>query len=220
VLQSIHPKPSPRLQIRCLRTKPDYRRGSQHPPQYISADPPKQAAFGPFNLPAAIREARRKVNEKPADEKIPIVPKLDEEERPIPWQPPEEDKTRLKVVRELNVEEQKRKEELKEREKRIAAFEDMGRKLEGRTEKDQIIKRHESLLYGDEAVKEKADTTVYPRDHVGAKYFKKKPKKEWKAEVYRPIPLNDYLWRQMANEELLWFSQCRRKSETRCSSGR
>jgi hypothetical protein len=133
VLQSIHPKPCPRLQIRCLRTKPDYRRTTQHPTPYISADPPKQAAFGPFNLPAAIREARRKVNEKAVDEKIPIVPKLDEDERPIEWQPPEEDKSKIKVVRELNVEEQERKAKLKEREKRIEEFEDLEKKLEGKT---------------------------------------------------------------------------------------
>lgn len=185
VLQSIHPKPSPRLRIRCLRTKPDYRRGSQHPPQYISADPPKQAAFGPFNLPAAIREARRKVNEKPVHEKIPIVPKLDEEEQPIEWQPPEEDKTKIKVVRELNVEEQERKAKLKEREERIAEFEDLEKKLEGRSEKEQFLGKTQALLYGNEYVKEKTDNTVYPRDHIGAKFFKKKAKKEWKADVYQ-----------------------------------
>jgi hypothetical protein len=83
--------------------------------------------------PAAIREARRKINEKPVDEQIPIVPKLDEDERSIEWQPPEEDKSKIKVVRELNVEEQERKAKLKEREKRIEEFEDLEKKLEGKT---------------------------------------------------------------------------------------
>jgi len=185
VLQSIHPLPSSRPQIRCLRTKPG--RASQQPPAPLSTDPPKQSAFTPFSISKAIRDARRKVNEKPAGEKIPIVPKLDEDENPIQWRLPEPDSKKIKVERELNTEELEEKEKLKEREKRIQEYEELERKLEGKTELDVIRDKTTSRIYGDEYVQEKADNTVYPRDHVGAKFFKKKDKVKWKADVYDTI---------------------------------
>jgi hypothetical protein len=48
-----------------------------------------------------------------------------------------------------------------------------------------LITKTESLLYGNEYVKENMDNTVYPGDCIGVRYFRKKAKKEWKADVYQ-----------------------------------
>jgi hypothetical protein len=115
-------------------------------------------------------------------EKIPVVPKLDEDEKPISWEPAEPDPKR--VEREKNAEEIAEQEKLKEREKRIKEFEDLERKMEGKSELEALRDKTTSRLYGDEYVYEQTDNTVYRRDHVGAKFFKRKENVKWKVDVY------------------------------------
>ena len=88
------------------------------------------------------------------------------------------------MERQLNIEELEEKEKLKEREKRIREYEELEKKLAGKSELDVIRDKTATRIYGDEYVQEQADNTVYPRDHVGAKFFKKKDKAKWKADVY------------------------------------
>jgi hypothetical protein len=176
VLQTIHHRPWIPIQTRCLRTKPHH------------LLPPRQAVFG-LAIPSVAeidKRVRRKLRRKADTNKIPVVPKVTEDEKPIkqPKKPVAKPKKAIEDMTEDELEEHKK---LEEQEKRIAEFEEGEKVLRGKSDIDREIaaareRGKEEQGVQSEQMEEKTHNIVYPRDVIGRRF--KKEKVKYKIDVY------------------------------------
>jgi hypothetical protein len=175
VLQTIHHRPWIHTQILCLRTKPHH------------LLPPRQAVFGlPIPSVADIdKRVRRKLRRKADTNKIQVVPKVTEDEKPI--KPPKNPVTKpKKAIEDMTEDELEDHKKLEEQEKRIAEFEEGEKALRGKSDIDREIAAARERGKEEQGVKseqmEEKTHIVYPRDVIGRRF--KKEKVKYKIDVY------------------------------------
>jgi hypothetical protein len=171
VLQAIHLRRPPNMQIRCLRT----------------SLLPRQAAFLPSLSEIRKRVTKQKKTKKDLP-KIPLVPRLTDDAKPVKQSPAptSADYDETKLAEPLTVEEEEEERKLRESEKRIEEFEKEQEALRGKSEVDrQMAIEKQRVIYKDkkkEEVTEKTDNIVYPRDVIGRRF--KKERIKYKIDVY------------------------------------
>jgi hypothetical protein len=173
-LQTIHPSRYLYSQARYLRTKS------------ASKLRPLQGAFGIPGLPSLGdfgKQVKKEMKQKrtPLDQKIPVVPKFTDDEKPIkevagksviPGQ--------SKGLREIDKDDIEANRRLQEQEKRLEEFERGKRENQGKSEQ-------EIQTAGlDQGVEERPDNIVYPRDVIGQRFIKEKEPKI-KVSLYDPL---------------------------------
>ena len=165
VLQTIH-RQSTHTQIRCLRTKPTH------------ILPPRQSAFGLPSIDNIRKQVGRRMRKADKD-KIPIVPKISDDETPIK---PTIQKPRIErraSSQELTPDELAEEKSLREQERRIKEYERDRKYFEGMNELDKQRALAKEREQG--KIEERSDNTVYPRDVIGRRF--KKEKVKYKVEV-------------------------------------
>ena len=176
VLQSIHHRPWIHTQIRCLRTRPHH------------LLPPRQAVFG-LTMPSVSdidKRVRQKLRRKADTNKIPVVPKVTEDEKPIKQHRKSVAKPK-KAIEDMTEDELEEHKKLEEQEKRITEFEEGEKALRGKSDVDREIAaarergREEQGVQSEQMV-EKTHNIVYPRDVIGRRF--KKEKVKYKIDVY------------------------------------
>lgn len=173
VLRTIHPSRYLYAQTRCLRTKS------------ASNLRPLQSAFGIPGLPSMgdlNKEVKKKMkqNRTSQDQKIPMVPKFTDDEKPIKGTAEKSViPSQSKGLTETDQDDIEANRKLQEQEKRLEEFEREQRANQGKSEQEGQT----TML--DQGVEERPDNIVYPRDVIGRRFIKEtKPK--LKVALYGP----------------------------------
>lgn len=173
VLRTIHPSRYLYAQTRCLRTKS------------ASNLRPLQSAFGIPGLPSMgdlNKEVKKKMkqNRTSQDQKIPMVPKFTDDEKPIKGTAEKSViPSQSKGLKETDQDDIEANRKLQEQEKRLEEFEREQRANQGKSEQEGQT----TML--DQGVEERPDNIVYPRDVIGRRFIKEtKPK--LKVALYGP----------------------------------